>query len=280
MSMIMTAFSGVLTGESIVWKKKMVFPGDYVEFSLLKEGQGLTGVVEKVLPRKNLLKRPLVANVTQLVCVFTTQSPEPNYYLLDKLLVSAEINNLEIILCLNKEDIASPEKIDEALQRYSNAGYTVLLTSAKTQEGIQELEKKLEHHLSVFAGQSGVGKSSLLNILKPEACLEVGEISTKLKAGRHTTKHVELFTLLGTGFVADTPGFSRLDVPSMVREEVSEYFPEMRSLRRNCKFNMCLHNKEPGCAVSAAVERGEIDSLRYRNYIALLHEVIAQERSF
>ena len=261
-------------------EKEDVFPGDYVEFSLLEEGQGLTGVVEKVLPRKNLLKRPLVANVTQLVCVFTTQSPEPNYYLLDKLLVSAEINNLEIILCLNKKDIASPEKIDEALQRYRNAGYTVLLTSAKTQEGIQELEKKLEHHLSVFAGQSGVGKSSLLNILKPEACLEVGEISTKLKAGRHTTKHVELFTLPGTGFVADTPGFSRLDVPSMVREEVSEYFPEMRSLRRNCKFNMCLHNKEPGCAVSAAVERGEIDSLRYRNYIALLHEVIAQERSF
>lgn len=260
--------------------KEDVFPGDNVEFSVLEEGQGLTGVVERVLPRKNLLLRPLVANVTQLICVFTTRSPAPNYYLLDKLLVSAEVNDLEITLCLNKKDLASSEEIIQTAQRYRNTGYNLVMTSAKTGEGIQDLEQVMANHLSVFAGQSGVGKSSLLNLLKPEVRMEVGEISSKLKAGRHTTKHVELFSLPGGGFVADTPGFSRADIPSMVREEVSEYFPEIRSLRRDCKFNMCLHNKEPGCAVSAAVERGEIDPVRYRNYITMLNEVIAQERSF
>lgn len=261
-------------------EKQDVFPGDQVEFSVLEEGRDFTGVVERVLPRKSLLLRPLVANVSQLICVFTAKFPEPNYFMLDKLLVSAEINGLEILLCLNKKDLVSQEKITEAAQRYERIGYKVVTTSAKTGEGMEELRNLLEGHLSVFAGQSGVGKSSILNILKPEVNIEIGEISSKLKAGRHTTKHVELFALPGGGFVADTPGFSRIDVPSMVREEVSEYFPEISPLRQKCKFNMCLHNMEPGCAVRAAVEQGEIDALRYRSYITLLNEVIAQERSF
>lgn len=261
-------------------EKQDVFPGDEVEFSVLEEGKDPSGVVERVLPRKNLLHRPLVANVSQLICVFTAKSPEPNYFMLDKLLVSAEKNGLEILLCLNKKDLVTPEKIAEAAQRYERVGYKVVTTSAKTGEGMEELKHLLKGHLSVFAGQSGVGKSSILNILKPEVHMKVGEISRKLKTGRHTTKHVELFTLPDGGFVADTPGFSRIDVPPMAREEVSEYFPEISPLRKKCKFNMCLHNMEPGCAVQSAVEKGEIDALRYRSYITLLNEVIAQERSY
>jgi len=259
--------------------KTDVFPGDYVEFTVLDDAQELQGVVEKVLPRNNLLMRPLVANVSQLICVTAAKSPMPNFFLLDKLLVCAEIIDLQVVVCINKTDLA-PEESREVAEKYSRVGYRVILTSAKTQEGIDSLKHLMADHLSVFAGQSGVGKSSLLNILKPEAKMEVGEISSKLKTGKHTTKHVELFTLENGAFVADTPGFSRIDVPPMVRQEVSDYFPEIRKLRPKCKFNTCLHNTEPGCAVTAAVEAGEIDSLRYRSYITLLNETIARERSF
>lgn len=259
--------------------KQDVFPGDCVEFSFLND-DGLQGVVEKVLPRRNLLMRPLVANVSQLICVTAVKSPEPNYFLLDKLLVCAEVNNLQTAICFNKKDIAAMEVTEEAAQKYRRIGYKVILTSAKTGEGIDELKGLLAHQLSVFAGQSGVGKSSLLNILKPDANVEVGEISTKLKAGRHITKHVELFTIEDGAFVADTPGFSRIDIPEMVREELSDYFPEIRERRQKCKFNTCLHDKEPGCAVTEAVDMGEIDAIRYRSYNTLLNEVIVKERSF
>ena len=259
--------------------KADVFPGDFVEFTVLEEAQELQGVVEKVLPRKNLLMRPLVANVSQLICVTAVKSPEPNYFLLDKLLVCAEVIGLQVVVCINKKDI-SPQESQEIAEKYARVGYRVILTSAKTKEGIEDLKDLMAHHLSVFAGQSGVGKSSLLNILKPEAQMEVGEISSKLKSGKHTTKHVELFQLENGAFVADTPGFSRIDVPPLVREEVSDYFPEMRRLRPECKFNTCLHNAEPGCAVTTALEAGEIDPLRYRSYLTLLNESIARERSY
>lgn len=259
--------------------KKDVFPGDNVKFSIFEEGKEPVGVVEEVLPRTNLFMRPLVANVTQLICVIAVKSPEPNYFLLDKLLVCAEFNNLHVVICFNKKDI-SPRESQEAAEKYDRIGYKVILTSAVTGEGIEELIGLLSNQLSVFAGQSGVGKSSLLNLLKPEAQMKVGEISPKLKSGRHTTKHVELFPLGKGGFVADTPGFSRIDVPPMVREEVGNYFPEIRDLRINCRFNTCLHDREPGCAVTSAVESNEVDALRYRSYIALLNEAITRERSY
>ncbi|MGI6555496.1 MAG: ribosome small subunit-dependent GTPase A [Bacillota bacterium] len=259
--------------------KKDVYPGDYVELSVLPHEEGVQGVIEHVLPRKNLLRRPLVANVTQLICVTAVKSPEPNYFLLDKLLVCAELNDLQVVVCFNKKDIPSPDR-EDAVRKYARIGYRVIMTSALTGEGVNDLKELLAGHLSVFAGQSGVGKSSLLNLLKPEAEMEVGEISGKLKAGRHTTKHVELFSLDKGGFVADTPGFSRIDIPPMVREELGEYFPEIRELRAKCRFNTCLHDQEPGCAVTEAVETGQVDALRYRSYITLLKEVIARERSF
>ena len=259
--------------------KSDVFPGDMVEFSVLEEEGDLRGIVEQVVPRSNLLMRPLVANVSQLICVTAVKSPEPNYFLLDKLLVCAEVNNFQVVICFNKLDIALQES-EEAAQKYLKAGYKVLLTSTVTGEGIDQLKAHLAHQLSVFAGQSGVGKSSLLNQIKPEANMEVGEISAKLKAGKHTTKRVELFTLENDAFVADTPGFSRIDVPPMLREEVSDYFPEFRELRPDCKFNTCLHDSEPGCAVKLALEAGQVDASRHRSYLMLLNESIAKERSF
>lgn len=258
---------------------KDVFPGDRVRFSVLEETEELRGVVEEVLPRTNLLMRPVVANVSQLICVTAAKSPEPNYFLLDKLLVCAEVIDLDIVICFNKTDLA-PLETREAVERYRSIGYKVIMTSAVTGEGMEELKELLAGHLSVFAGQSGVGKSSLLNVIKPDAQMEVGEMSSKLKAGRHTTKHVELFTLENGAFVADTPGFSRIDVPPMIREDVGSFFPEILQRLGNCKFNTCLHDREPGCIITQAVAAGEVDAQRYRSYITLLNESIERERSY
>ena len=258
--------------------KEDVFPGDRVAFTIPSEND--RGVVEQVLDRTNLLARPPVANVTQMICVIALKSPNPNFLLLDKLLATAGKMGLGAAVCINKMDLVSPEKIHSTAQMYKGLGYPVIITSAKSKRGLGALARVLRGNLSVLAGQSGVGKSSLLNQLKPEADLRVGEISPKLKSGKHTTKHVELIMLPDGGFVADTPGFSKLGVVAMAREEVSRFFPELKSLQPQCRFSDCLHRSEPGCAVKAAVQCGSIFKHRYDNYLAILEEVILQERSY
>lgn len=253
------------------------FPGDKVEMVPVGKEEG---VIEAVKPRITLLERPAVANVEQAIIIFTLSEPPPDLELLDCLLFIAGIKAIKAVIVWNKADIACPSYLDLPVI-YRRIGYRNLITSAFNHQGIGELEEILAGRISTFAGPSGVGKSSILNAIQPELKLATGKISSKAGRGRHTTRHAELIRLAAGGWVADTPGFSRLLIPTgVVREEVAGYFPEMEPFLGQCRFNSCLHRGEPGCAVVAAVESREIVPHRYEHYLVFLDEVIAAERSY
>jgi ribosome biogenesis GTPase / thiamine phosphate phosphatase len=254
-----------------------LFVGDRAVISPLTENEG---VLEEVLPRTALMARPPVANVDQVVIVCAPQDPPLSLQLLDRLLVLAESARLRALICMNKEDLPHDEEEEFLRSLYESAGYTLLITSAKFGHGIEAVKKELCGRISVLAGPSGVGKSSLLNSIQPGLKLRVGEISEKLKRGRHTTRHVELLTLDCGGLVADTPGFSQLDLTDVTSEDLPFCFPEFQQFAISCRFNGCRHRNEPGCAVKDAVACGSIALSRYENYLVFLDEVTAQERSY
>lgn len=257
-------------------KEKVNFlPGDFVMFSKINDSQG---VIEDLLPRQTELLRPPVANVDQVILVISLADPPADLVLLDRLLVYLEQARIAPVICFNKCDLA-PEAVAQTVSIYAKVGYHHVVTSVKLGEGIAQLLEFLTDHISVFAGPSGVGKSSLLNALNPDFRLNTGEVSNKARRGKHTTRHTSLLTLNG-GYVADTPGFSRIDLPDVSREELSFLFPEMDGYRDKCRFNTCLHHKEPDCMVKGAVETGEINQARYSNYLRFLEEVIATERRY
>ncbi|BCV20978.1 ribosome small subunit-dependent GTPase A [Moorella sp. Hama-1] len=251
-------------------------PGDRVIIKPVGPGEG---VIEDLLPRRTCLERPAVANVEQAIIVFALGEPPPDLELLDRLLFLSGVKDLETAIIWNKADIIKKE-FQDLPGIYRQIGYRSLVTSARTGEGIDELKAFLAGRLSTFAGPSGVGKSSLLNAIQPGLNLRTGEVSSKSRRGRHTTRQAELIRIPEGGWVADTPGFSRLDLPSLTREEVAGYFPEMLPLQGQCRFTSCLHRREPGCAVKAALDAGRILPHRYEHYLAFLAEVIAGERSF
>lgn len=250
-----------------VFRKQKITPmiGDRVEIELIGE----KGSIAKILPRSSFLVRPPVANVDTMMLVVAAASPEPNLFLIDKMLVNAEINNIEPAVCINKTDIASREDIAEI---YSKAGYKVFCVSAEKQEGTAELMDYLEGKTTAFAGLSGVGKSSLLNIITDDD-LETGSVSEKIQRGKHTTRHVELFEMKGGGFVLDTPGFSSLEVEGIKAEDLWQYFPEMANSQNKCRFRGCSHINEPDCFVKEKVENGEMASSRYESYIELYNKL-------
>ncbi|MGG1311288.1 ribosome small subunit-dependent GTPase A [Cohnella laeviribosi] len=262
-----------------IFKKRGVSPlvGDRVKFSETENGEG---IVDEILPRSTELVRPPVANVDLAVLVFSVVHPDLNLLLLDKFLVHTESAGLDALIVFTKFDAADGEpdreriveSVEAARQLYESIGYGSLVTSARRGEGIEELKRRLSGRISVFAGQSGVGKSSLLNALVPGLKLETSEISKKLGRGRHTTRHVELVPLPGGGYVADTPGFSQLDFAELGVGEIGSCFREFRELAEGCKFRGCTHVHEPGCAVLAAKERGEIAESRYANYLEFMTE--------
>ncbi len=252
-------------------------PGDRVEISVLK---GCKGVIEQVLPRRNSLIRPPIANVEQTVIVLAHHSPEPDLNLLDRLLIQVEEAHVAPVICFNKADTASAHEIKSLESIYGDIGYKVISTGSGTEYGIAALKQELQGKVSVFAGPSGVGKSTLVNAIQPGLALKTGEVSRKLSRGRHTTRHVELLPLEGGGFVADTPGFSSLNLPDMRREELQNFFPELDKLASDCKFSTCLHWQEPQCAVKAGLEQGMIYGGRYANYLLFLQEVIEHERRY
>lgn len=231
------------------------------------------GMIERVLPRKNLLIRPPVANVDLVVLVFTIREPVFNWNLVDRLLVLAESAGLEPVLCLNKIDLLKANEDSEVVETYKKAQYSTYCTSALTGEGINRLADRLAGHTSVLAGQSGVGKSRLINALVPGSDRKVGSVGSKGQRGRHTTRSVELKRLPAGGFVADTPGFSRLTLTEIRKEDLGRFFPEMSVQAEHCKFKGCLHFQEPECAVKSAVFRGEIPNTRYENYLGFLKEL-------
>ncbi|NLW07492.1 MAG: ribosome small subunit-dependent GTPase A [Clostridia bacterium] len=252
-------------------------PGDRVEIVALGEDKG---VIEAIKPRVSLLERPAVANVEQVVIVFTLSEPPPDLELLDRLLFMVSIKDLKAVLVWNKADIALAKYL-HLPELYQRIGYLSLITSAVDGRGIEELRKLLRGRISTFAGPSGVGKSSLFNAMEPQLKLAIGEISEKVGRGRHTTRHAELIRLSAGGWVADTPGFSRLHIPEdITREEVAGHFMEMEPFLGQCRFNTCLHRGEPDCAVTAAVAEGVIVRHRYEHYLTFLNEVIAAERRY
>jgi ribosome biogenesis GTPase len=257
--------------------------GDRVTISLIR-GTQTQGVIEEILPRESLLLRPSVANVEQCVIVSAIVSPKPDLLLLDRLLVLTEINGLETVICFNKMDLKPQGEYDEIINMYSRAGYIVLRTSTKTGEGIEALKEALRNKISVFAGMSGVGKSSLMNKLQPQLGLKTGTVSDKSKRGRHTTRHAQLIELEFGGMVVDTPGFSSLslgavkETSDMEESNLCHFYPEFRAYIEKCRFNGCRHLKEPGCSVKQAVNEGSIAVIRYENYVKLLEELQESRR--
>lgn len=245
--------------------------GDKVKIRISEEDN--TGYVVEILPRKSQLLRPPVANITQAIIVMSVKKPELNSWLLDKFLLMAEYEHLQVLICLNKSDL-DENKTVKYKEIYEKAGYRVLVTSAEEGLGIMELRNSLLNNISVFAGPSGAGKSSLLNKINPNFKLATGDVSSKTKRGKHTTRHVELMELDDNSYVLDSPGFSSLSLDFIAdAAEVRDYFPEIHKYGVECRFLSCLHHKEPGCAVKAYVEKGIIHESRYENYISLLDEV-------
>lgn len=258
-------------------EKKKPLVGDNVEIEVLDEKEK-TGNLIQILPRKNELIRPAAANVDQALVIFAVRQPDPNYQLLDRFLITMEQQEIPSIICFNKKDLAEQEELERMYQIYSSCGYQVLLTSAEQKEGISQIRRILEGKTTVVAGPSGVGKSSLTNLLQGEVSMETGEISKKLKRGRHTTRHAQLLTVGEHTYLMDTPGFSSLFVEGMEKEELRFHYPEFAEYEGACRFQGCVHVHEPDCAVKQAVEEGKIHSQRYQNYVSFYEELKEQEK--
>lgn len=242
--------------------------GDRVEISSLGDG---TGMVDAILPRKNQFRRPMVANIDQMVIIASGAVPVTDPFLIDRMAALAEWKSCEVLLCFNKCDL---ERAEELTALYRTAGFPVFQVSAENGEGIDELAATITGKVSAFTGNSGVGKSSILNALQPGFGLQVGEISEKLGRGRHTTRHVELFPVAG-GLVADTPGFSSFDAEqaeAIPREELASAFREFQPYISMCRFQGCAHVKEKGCAVRTAVAEGKVSRSRHNSYIRLYEQ--------
>ncbi|HJB70466.1 MAG TPA: ribosome small subunit-dependent GTPase A [Candidatus Flavonifractor avistercoris] len=243
--------------------------GDRVRFTPLGEG---AGILDEILPRKNQFQRPAVANIDQLVVIASGAVPVTDPFLIDRVVSIAEGRDCEPVICINKCDLDAAE---ELYQTYRKAGFLTLRVSAETGEGIPELAAAIAGKVSAFTGNSGVGKSSILNALEPEFRLQVGEVSDKLGRGRHTTRHVELFRLSSGAIVADTPGFSSFDTEGMELrrpEELQYTFREFAPYLDQCRFTGCAHVKEKGCAVLAAVKAGAIAPSRHASYVRLYEQ--------
>lgn len=246
-----------------------VVPGDQVLIERLADG---SGVIEEQLPRTSLLKRPAVANVTQVILTFAAAQPDLHPLLLNRFLILAEWSGIpKIVICINKQELYEGE-IGEFLKDYETIGYKVLRVSAQEQAGIEELRAQLHGEVTVFAGPSGVGKSSLLNCINKELSLQTSHVSEKIKRGRHTTRVAELLPY-EDGFIVDTPGFSAMELTALDIQALPEYFPEFRAHLAGCRFSPCSHTHEPDCAVKAAIETGIITQERYNAYINIYEEI-------
>ena len=277
-------FYYVSTGEEIIechargkFRKNDLSPivGDTVTLLLNEDG---TGSISTIHERKNFLVRPDVANVDILVLVSAMRSPMPDFMLIDKLLVTAQSKGIECVICLNKTDLAQSDEIEEFASVYKKAQYKVIVASAKTGEGVKEIQSLIKGKTVAFAGLSGVGKSSLLKRITG-VDLKTGSVS-KIERGKHTTRHVELYTLENGGKIADTPGFSTFETESYAvipPNELADCFPELREVEEPCRYGDCRHLHEPDCAIRKAVAAGEIPESRYESYVIMLEEAMKQK---
>lgn len=262
-----------------IFRKQQVKPlvGDDVELSVL-DAAAREGNVDDILPRKNVLLRPTVANVDQALVIFAVCRPAPNFNLLDRFLVMMECRNLPCIICFNKTDMISEAEQAAFRELYAGCGYGFVLTSARDGRGTEKLRALLHGRTTAVAGPSGVGKSSLINLLQPDIRMETGAVSKKIARGRHTTRHSELIRMEEDTYIMDTPGFSSLGLFDLKKENLRHCYPEFASYEGKCRFQGCVHIHEPDCAVKEALAEGKIGKVRYENYCLLYEELKGQER--
>lgn len=255
-------------------KKEDISPvvGDKVEISILDENEK-KAVIEEILPRENYIKRPKMSNLEQIVLVISCKNPKPDLLLLDKQLAFAEFLKIKPIIVLNKADLDKKKEFKKIKEVYSKIGYTVIETEAKNLKGIQELKKMLKNNINAFSGNSGVGKSTLINaIFEEEQTLE-GEISQRNKRGKNTTTSIKLYEIDENTYIADTPGFSTFDISEIQYTELDKYFKEFKAEIENCEFVGCTHIKEQKCGIKQAIESGKIDQSRYDRYCKIYEEL-------
>lgn len=251
--------------------------GDDAEIELLDEGEK-TGNLIRILERRSELIRPAVANVDQALVIFAAAKPKPNLSLLDRFLIMMDRQRINTIICFNKKDEASKEELERLERIYSGCRLHVLFTSAKYREGISELKELLKGHTTTVAGPSGVGKSTLINLIVPDAGMKTGKISEKIDRGRHTTRHSELFWIESGSYIFDTPGFSSLELGAVEKEELRYSFPEFQEYEGACRFQGCVHINEPGCAVKEALQTEHISRERYESYCTLFQDLQKREK--
>lgn len=249
--------------------KELLYVGDIVDYEITADGEA---IINGVARRDNSLIRPPVSNLNLLVVVFAASSPEPNFNVIDKMCIACEAKGIDIAICITKPDLVSSEELDEIRSRYDSA-YDVMTVNGMTGAGIDSLRERISGRNVALAGPSGVGKSTILNNIVGAQSAETGTVSDKTGRGRHTTRHVEIFELGDGTNLYDTPGFTSLELPSMEPSELSNFIPEFRACRGQCRYADCVHMKEPGCAVKEAVNEGVIPEGRYGTYLNLMEEV-------
>lgn len=258
-----------------LFRKDKVKPivGDYVTIEILDVSKMLGSLVA-IEERKNSLIRPLVANVDQAIIVFAFTKPEPNLNLLDKFLIMMRKNDIDTVILFNKEDLSKDDEADKYVKAYEHSGAKIMTISALNNKGVDDVKKMLAGRTTVLAGPSGVGKSTLINRICEDSVMETGDISEKLKRGKHTTRHSEIFDIGSESYIMDTPGFTAFElVDGMEAEEIKDYYPEFFEHEGTCKFEPCSHTHEPQCMVKAAVENGSISKIRYDNYLYIYGEI-------
>lgn len=262
-----------------LFRKEKIKPlvGDDAEFAVLDEGERI-GNIGGILPRKNVLVRPAVANIDQALVIFAVADPAPNLNLLDRFLLSMAAPKIPSIVCFNKRELVGSEEIARLSDIYRDCGCEVLFVSAASGEGMEAVRRVTKGKTTAVAGPSGVGKSSIINILQPNACMETGSVSKKTDRGRHTTRHSELIAIDADSYIMDTPGFSSLFPADMEKEDLKDYFAEFARYAGKCRFQGCNHIGEPDCAVKEALGEGRISRSRYDSYVLLYEELMERKR--